>query len=189
MKAKLTKIELSNGRNLGRDKELVSAYSVIGRINGELREVVCARAYMGRSARSSVVYASIWVHAPIICISGHGSAGGYGYHKESTAFAEAIESAGIELWGDQYADESGMVYKDFPNPEWSEEKRAVAYAESNDAGRRFDWRTPRTLRRKVKEDLKNRARIGGCGDSSMRCAFLAIARAAGARGKLLIVSH
>ena len=29
--------------------------------------------------------------------SGHGKAGGYGYHKESAALQEAIESAGIKL--------------------------------------------------------------------------------------------
>jgi hypothetical protein len=38
-------------------------------------------------------------------------------------------------------------------------------------------------------DNKKRAHIGGCGSDSMRAAFEAIARAAGARGKLLFISH
>lgn len=36
-------------------------------------------------------------------------------------------------------------------------------------------------------NFKNRAYIGGCGDGSMRMAIKSIARAAGARGELLVV--
>lgn len=130
MKAKIVSQE-SNGKNHGDKRELVSAYSVIALIGCELREVVTARAYMGRSASASTVYASIWVSGKGVYTAGSGSAGGYGYHKESAAFAAAIRSAGIELDAD----------------------------------------------------------IAGRGEGAMRDAFEAIARAIGARGKLITVSH
>ena len=81
------------------NKELVSAYSLVVRLpSGELREVITVKCYMSRSASASVIHAVLWVK----CADGHwtsgsGHAGGYGYHKESAAIAEAIKSAGIEL--------------------------------------------------------------------------------------------
>lgn len=166
MKA-IFKKPVSNAVNYSREKELVGAYTVIGKINGEMHTIVTARAYMGRSRSGSTVYASIWVHGPSAetRTSGKGSAGGYGYHKESTAFAEAITSANIELWGSAYAD----------IPRWDHE-----------AAREY---TPQEVRKIKKQQEKQRAYIDGCGDSSMRAAFEAIARATGARGKLLFVSH
>jgi hypothetical protein len=89
--------QVSNAINYGNKKEMVSAYSAVGVINGELREVVTVRCYMGRSSSASVVYASIWVHTPNGYTGGKGKAGGYGYCKESAAIGEAITSAGIEL--------------------------------------------------------------------------------------------
>ena len=165
MKAVFSK-SASNAYNYSRDKELVSAYSVMGKINGEQREVVTARAYMGRSRSASNVYASIWVRGTTAetCTSGKGSAGGYGYHKESAAFAEAISSAGIELYGDVYG----------PPVYHGTEARKL---------------TPAEVRAIVRKQNKQRAHIGGVGDSAMRAAFEAIARAAGARGKLVFVSH
>lgn len=153
MKAKITNPGTSNGKNFGNEKELVSAYSVIGKIRGEMCEVVVFRAYMGRSRSASTVYGSLWVSGDNIYCAGHGSAGGWGYHKESAAMQEAINSAGIELYGSPY--------------------RGAAYD------------TP-AARRKAE---RSRCYIGGCGDSSMREAMEAIARAAGARGKLLFVLH
>lgn len=106
MKAKLGK-EVSNGKNYGGDKETVGTYNIIGKIRTtsgklELREIVTCRFYMGRSASASVVYCSLWVHGSNFYTAGHGQAGGYGYHKQSAAVAEAIRSADIELFGDQY---------------------------------------------------------------------------------------
>lgn len=166
MKA-IFKKPVSNAVNHSREKEIVGAYSVLGKINGEMREILTARAYMGRSRSASTVYASIWVHGLTAdtCTSGKGSAGGYGYHKESAAFAEAISSANIELWGSNYADV----------PRWNHE-----------AAREY---TPQEVRKIKRQQEKKRAYISGCGDSSMRAAFEAIARAAGARGKLVFVSH
>lgn len=56
--------------------------------------------YMGRSKNSSVVYCNVWI--PGVC-SGTGQAGGWGYHKESAAFADALKSAGVELYGSPYS--------------------------------------------------------------------------------------
>jgi hypothetical protein len=81
------------------NKELVSAYSLVVRLpSGEMREVVTVKCYMGRSASASVVHAVLWVRCTDgEWTSGSGSAGGYGYHKESAAIADAVKSAGIEL--------------------------------------------------------------------------------------------
>ena len=187
MKAKLIK-QASNAKNQAGDKELVSAFSVIGKIDGALKEVVCTRVYMGRSKSAIAVHASIWVHGTVET-SGRGSATGYGYHKESAAIASAIESAGIELLGSQYSDDKGMVYVDKPNPNFSESALNAAYAESEESGRAYSWHNPRSIRTLEKEDTKKRAYIGGCGDEAVRVALLAIARMAGAKGQLLIVTH
>lgn len=143
MKAKIEK-QVSNARNYANEKETVSNFIVLGKINGETREVVNARCYMGRSRSASTVYASVWVLGDGISTSGKGTAGGYGYHKESAAISDAISDAGITLWGSPYAGETG--------------------------------------------DQKRRAHIGGCGSESIRAALEAIAKAAGARGKLIYVS-
>lgn len=164
MKAVFTKPQ-SNAYNYSRDKELVGAYSVMGKIKGEMREVVCARAYMGRSRSASTVYASLWVHAGEFSTSGKGSAGGYGYHKESAAFEDAIRSAGVELYGSPYYEPERYNFNE--KRLYTEKERAAMTREAN----------------------KKRAHIGGVGDSAMRAAFEAIARAAGARGKLVFVRH
>lgn len=99
MKIKASIVKKQDNARRPDNKELVSAYSLVVRLpSGELREVVTARCYMGRSASASVIHAVMWVK----CADGHwtsgsGSAGGYGYHKESAAIANAIKSAGIEL--------------------------------------------------------------------------------------------
>ena len=97
IKASIVKKE-SNARRPD-NKELVSAYSLVVRLpSGEMREVITVRCYMGRSASASVIHAVMWVK----CADGHwtsgsGHAGGYRYHKESAAIADAISSAGVTL--------------------------------------------------------------------------------------------
>lgn len=86
-----------NATNYGHNKELVGAYSVIGTIGGTMRELVTCRTWMGRSRSASTVYAAVWVHGPSMYASGKGTAGGYGYHKESAAVGDAISSAGFDL--------------------------------------------------------------------------------------------
>ena len=88
----------ANGKNLSRQKEMVSAMSAIAGINGKMREVVVARWYTARkSDGASPVYASIWTYDAGFGISGHGRATGYGYHKASAALSKALDSAGIVL--------------------------------------------------------------------------------------------
>lgn len=189
MKAIITAAR-QNAKNYANDKETVSKYVVLAKHPGrkELHTFVDCRVYMGRSASASVVYASIWVHGytasnvrptiegPIsdiystmyaeIYTSGTGSAGGYGYHKESAAIADAISSAGIELYGD--------VYENSQSHRWN-------YNEQRE-------NTPKEIAAIKRRLSKQRAHIGGVGDSAVRAALLAIARAAGARGQLTIVS-
>ena len=99
MKIKAQIVKKQDNARRPDNKELVSAYSLVVRLpSGEMREVVTVRCYMGRSASASVIHAVMWVK----CADGHwtsgsGSAGGYGYHKESAAIAHAIDSAGVEL--------------------------------------------------------------------------------------------
>lgn len=141
MKIKASIVKKQDNARRPDNKELVSAYSLIVRMpSGELREVVTVKCYMGRSASASVVHAVMWVK----CADGHwasgsGSAGGYGYHKESAAIADAVKSAGIEL-------------KDLDRKD-----------------RWFDF--------------------GGTGRSYYPQVFEAIARAAGYRGRTLLVKH
>lgn len=93
-----------NGKNYSGSKEIVAAYSLIAKRGRELYEAVTVRVYMGRSSGASTVYATVWIRGNknALFISGSGSAGGQGYCKESTAIAEALDSAGIELYGDPY---------------------------------------------------------------------------------------
>lgn len=102
MKAKLPAERVSNARNYGGEKETICTYQVIGKLNGKLQSIAEARFYMGRSASASTVYCALWVSGENYC-SGSGRAGGYGYHKESAAMNDAIRSAGIELYGSNYA--------------------------------------------------------------------------------------
>lgn len=104
MKAVIGK-QVSNGKNYSGKKEMVSAWSgVVSTSKGPV-EVVTIRSWMGRSSSASVVYSAIWVHGNGIYTAGHGTAGGYGYHKESAAIQEAIDNANIELFGDVYGRE------------------------------------------------------------------------------------
>ena len=87
----------NNAINYGVKKELVSTWNVIVNSNDGLKNIITARCYMGRSASASTMYASIWIYDEKHHTSGSGKAGGYGYHKQSAAISDAIESAGIEL--------------------------------------------------------------------------------------------
>jgi len=144
MKIKASIIKKQDNARRPDNKELVSAYSLVVRLpSGELREVVTVNCYMGRSASASVIHAVLWVRCKDgEWTSGSGSAGGYGYHKESAAIASAISSAGIEL--------KDMDRTDRPD-------------------QRFD--------------------LGGTGHSYYPQVFEAIVRAAGYRGRTLLVSH
>ena len=96
MKAKLGN-ENSNAINYGNKKELIRSWNVIVNSDDGLKNIITVRCYMGRSTNASTVYASIWIYNEKHHTSGTGKAGGYGYHKQSAAIADAIESAEITL--------------------------------------------------------------------------------------------
>ena len=92
--------EYRNGRNYGDTKEKISQWLVIDKKTE--RTIIDCRVYMGRSSNSSQVYASVWISGNNYYVAGTGNAGGYGYHKASAAIASALESAGINLFGNIY---------------------------------------------------------------------------------------
>lgn len=142
MKAQFQNLEARNAYNYAPDKELVNSFKLVTPCaTGELSTPVDVRIYMSRSRNASTVYCSLWVWGKEsgVYISGKGKAGGWGYHKASAAMADALRSAEITLWGDQYAEEKGAAA----------------------------------------EDLTKQASISGVGESAMRAAIVAIARAAG----------
>lgn len=138
MKAQFNNLEARNAYNYGAEKELVNSFKLVTpNANGELVTPVDVRVYMSRSRNASTVYCSLWVYGKEsgVYIGGKGKAGGWGYHKASAAMADALRSAEITLWGDQYGG---------PN-----------------------------------QDYTKQASISGVGESAMRDAIVAIARAAG----------
>ena len=161
MKAKFTN-KAENARNMSPEKETVSKYVVIGKVNGQSREIVDCRVYMSRSNKASNVYASIWINGADIYITGRGTGGGYGYHKESAAIGSAISSAGVELFGDVY----DMSHR------WN-------HAEKRE-------NTPAEIASIKRKNAKRRAYIGGVGDSAIKSALLAIAKAAGGKNIQLV---
>ena len=94
---------LDNAKNMNGEKELVQRIVVIDDA-GSKQTIVDCRLYMGRSRNASTVYCSIWANGHInnerVWITGHGKAGGYGYHKPSAAMQNAITAAGLTLTDD-----------------------------------------------------------------------------------------
>lgn len=78
-----------------RKNSLSKSYQMVvaGVLPNMAKVVVDLRIYFGQTR----AYACIWVHGSNAYYSGSGYAGGYGYHKESAAAAEAIRNAGIDL--------------------------------------------------------------------------------------------
>ena len=103
MQASITIPAQQNGKNLDGDKErTLTLYAVAPTSPSDPtpRVYVEARFWMSCRRTASTVYCSVWVRGdgPGLCISSHGAGrGGHGYHKESSALASAIQSAGITL--------------------------------------------------------------------------------------------
>jgi len=147
------------------NKETVNVLNVVGTHKGEVINPVTARFYMGRSSSASVVYCNLWVHGPHssnLHTSGRGSAGGGGYHKESAG-------------GGGYHKESAAL------------QEAITSAGIELYGSAY-W-PPRKgeAAKNERPAKKNICHIGGVGSSAMETALLAIARAAGFRGKLKVI--
>ena len=150
MKAIISKPDQFNASQ-PRNKEQVNELKVLTVKKGEISEIITARFYMGRSAQASVVYCCLWV--PGKC-SGYGTAGGYGYHKESAALQAAINSAGIELYGTPY--KAG--------------KQRAEIKLSYDPEKKEYTQTERKI------DYSRKAHISGCGETAMTDALTDIAR-------------
>lgn len=149
MRAILPTTEISNAMQ-PRDKETINAWVALTNTKDGIKELVTVRWYMGRASSASVVYCCIWVHGQSFWISGKGQAGGYGYHKSSAAFQDAITSAGIKLVGSPYHG-TKVVYE-----KWDGEKRVQR-----------------------KQDFKRECSIAGCGDTASEDAIKAICEALG----------
>lgn len=92
---------------------MVSAWSLVVKHKGELREAVTVRTYYkSKGSGMQPVRACIWIRPADSMAqwrSGKGSAGGCGYHKGSQAIADAVSSAGITLYGNPYARETSRA--------------------------------------------------------------------------------
>lgn len=80
--------------------------SLVAVRKGELCEVITVRTYWNpRGNGMQPVRACVWIKHPAdgAWRSGKGAASGCGYHKESQAVADAVSSAGVELWGSAYS--------------------------------------------------------------------------------------
>lgn len=150
---------IENARAPSGNKEQTGQYTVVAASGKELHEPVTVRCWMGRSNQASVVYACIWIRTKDgRHFSGRGTAGGYGYHKASAAIDEAIRSAGVGLFGYPY---SG------PN-------------------RDRDGKPMEDILAMLKD--RKPASISGVGEQAIESAIQSIARAAGYRGTLKVVS-
>ena len=81
-------------------KEEIRQMLVVGRPFGKMKVLLNIRWYMGRSKSASTVYCSFWLSRPDrndYRLTGAGRAGGYGYHKRSAAFDDAINNSGAKL--------------------------------------------------------------------------------------------
>ena len=111
MKAVFTQ-ECNNATNHGRKMETSERFILIDKKSE--KRVVEACAYVGRSRSSSQVKASIWVKLsdkkkPEGWEYGHTSGKGCASGHWSEAVANAVESAGIELYGSAYQREGKPV--------------------------------------------------------------------------------
>jgi hypothetical protein len=96
-----------DGRNDADEKRMLDEFNLIVRAKrgaythdgSGLLTLVTVRTYGAKRGNGSRNYVSIWVHASDerMSCAGHGSAGGYGYHRPSAAMQAALESAGIRL--------------------------------------------------------------------------------------------
>lgn len=151
MKAILPKTKTNNAMQ-PQNKETIETKTLITK---DFKELVTVRWYMGRSSQASVVYCCVWIRGKNRYFSGKGSAGGYGYHKTSAAFQDALTSAGIRLVGSPYHG-AEKTYKET---------------------RRNENGTYETY--EVKQDFKRECHIDGCGDTAIDDALKAIGAALG----------
>lgn len=99
-RAKIVKEWKEHFNSKHRKEDMFRAYKVL---DTNFNTVVDCRLY--QPGRSSTCYCCLWVSAPDKYKSGSGTAGGYGYHKASSAVGSAVRNAGFSL--DKYIDGVG----------------------------------------------------------------------------------
>lgn len=94
-----TETTLKDGmkHNHRRDRGFYTGYKVLSLDSENVKEILDIRFY----CPSSQVYCCVWLRDDKnkIWFSGSGIAGGYGYDRESAAFANALESMGVKVRG------------------------------------------------------------------------------------------
>lgn len=96
MKADVSKLHQADTiRQNRKEKGFYREISIIDPVDGSA--IVAARLYWPGRDGASNCYACVWINGNSNHGAGGGKAGGYGYHKESAAIQEALESAGVAL--------------------------------------------------------------------------------------------
>lgn len=95
MNAVLPSESVLNGRNYWGDKPVTQTIHAVVLQGREMKTAVTIRVH-GTKARN---YCSVWIddRPAQRHYSGHGWAGGYGYHRPSAALQVALKSAGVTL--------------------------------------------------------------------------------------------
>lgn len=96
MIATLPDKSVRNGRNYWGDKECTATIQAVVLHEGKMRTAVTVRVHCSRS--NSRNYCSVWINdGAQLDFSGHGWAGGWGYHRPSAAMQKALQSCGVSL--------------------------------------------------------------------------------------------
>lgn len=104
MKAKIKENRCENGKWQD-GKEQIAAWAVVAFQKGMFEQAVTVRFWRARkSDGAGPVYCSLWASGGDVYLGGHGTARGWGYHKQSAALQEALSSAGVELFADNGKD-------------------------------------------------------------------------------------
>ena len=141
-----------NAINMASDKELISDYRIIDKKTE--RTIVTCAVYRGKSRSASAVHASLWVHGITDANK-----------PESWEYGETSGRGSAGGYG--YHKASAAVAS------------AISSAGIELYGSPYGHPVNGDSPAKTRAMLKSLAHIGGCGSSSIECALLAIAYAAG----------
>lgn len=84
----------------------LNSYTLVATVEGHPVEVLTARSFFGKGNGMQPVRVCVWINSRVSSwatsrtrawLAGQGKAGGCGYHKESTALDDALDSAGVKL--------------------------------------------------------------------------------------------
>jgi len=111
MKIRMTQKKILVARDTGSHKKTIAKFTLI---TADLDVPVRVRWFVRRSSMSvpdPTVYCNVWIHAERFDISGRGRYGGGGINMNAAAFQGALDSCGVELYGDDdcrsYVDDGG----------------------------------------------------------------------------------